>query len=119
MFVVFQDSSSRNSSFAFEGIFDGFTPLTWLIISLQVSCGFLVALVLKQSDNIIKNFGSTISIVVTSILDYFILDSHLSFQFSVGAMIILISLTSYQDARKAVDGEVSELQVDTKKIELV
>jgi len=85
-----------------SGVFQGFTPLVWLIVILQASGGLFVAVIVKYADNIIKNFGSTISIIVTSFGDYFLFRTQLSLIFAIGAVIILMSIQIYRD------GEIKE-----------
>lgn len=48
-----------------SGFFAGWTRLTWLVVALQALGGLLVALVMLVADNVVKNFASSVSILVS------------------------------------------------------
>jgi len=55
-----------------RGFFQGYTWLTVFVV-LQVSCGgLLVALVMRYADNVVKGFATSLSIVLSSLVSWFI-----------------------------------------------
>jgi len=52
------------------GWFQGFGFLTWCIVLMQALSGFVVSLVIKYADNIMKNFASAFSTLLTASLSY-------------------------------------------------
>ncbi|KAI8908029.1 nucleotide-sugar transporter-domain-containing protein, partial [Gorgonomyces haynaldii] len=78
-----------------NGFFDGYTIWTWFAIILQAFGGLVVAAVVKYADSILKGFAVSISIVISSIASVFIFDFHLTTNFVVGAMIVLLSTQLY------------------------
>ena len=54
------------------GFFQGYTWLTSFVV-LQVSAGgLLVGLIMKYADNVVKGFATSLSIVLSSVVSYFI-----------------------------------------------
>ena len=57
-----------------KGMFYGYTPVVGAIILLQSVGGLLVAATIKYADNILKGFATSISIIVSSLCSWFILE---------------------------------------------
>lgn len=49
-------------------LFQGFSPLVWLVVALQAVGGILVALVVTQTNSIVKSFATSTAIVLTALL---------------------------------------------------
>ncbi|KRX26478.1 UDP-N-acetylglucosamine transporter [Trichinella nelsoni] len=56
-----------------NGFFQGYNIFTWLVILLQAFGGLVIGMVVKYMDNIVKVFASSISIVLSGLLSYFLL----------------------------------------------
>ncbi|KRX55480.1 UDP-N-acetylglucosamine transporter [Trichinella sp. T9] len=56
-----------------NGFFQGYNIFTWLVILLQAFGGLVIGMVVKYMDNIVKVFASSISIVLSGFLSYFLL----------------------------------------------
>ncbi|KRY18171.1 UDP-N-acetylglucosamine transporter [Trichinella patagoniensis] len=56
-----------------NGFFQGYNVFTWLVILLQAFGGLVIGMVVKYMDNIVKVFASSISIVLSGFLSYFLL----------------------------------------------
>lgn len=54
--------------------FQGYDGVVILIVLIQAFGGLVVAIVVKYADNILKVFATSISIILSSILSYLILD---------------------------------------------
>ncbi|CAE8605202.1 unnamed protein product, partial [Polarella glacialis] len=62
--VAFVGAYTKDSAaIAAKGFFQGYQPITCLVVVLEASGGIIVALVIKYTDNILKNFATAISIV--------------------------------------------------------
>ncbi|OZC05248.1 UDP-galactose transporter, partial [Onchocerca flexuosa] len=69
------------------GFFQGYNSIIWTVVLLQVYLlkeniifyrlaygGLVVALVVKYADNILKGFAASLSIVLSSVISYWLLD---------------------------------------------
>ncbi|KRY70865.1 UDP-N-acetylglucosamine transporter, partial [Trichinella pseudospiralis] len=56
-----------------NGFFQGYNIFTWLVILFQAFGGLVIGMVVKYMDNIVKVFASSISIVLSGFLSYFLL----------------------------------------------
>jgi len=80
-----------------NGFFQGYTWVTWLVV-LQVSCGgLLVALVMRYADNVVKGFATSLSIVLSSLVSWFIpaFDFHPSLPFLAGSSLVIFATVLY------------------------
>lgn len=78
------------------GFLQGYTPITWMVILLQAFGGLVVAMVVKYADNILKGFATSISIVLSTILSYYILgDFQPTFIFGLGAATVMLATILY------------------------
>ena len=80
-----------------EGFFTGYSVVPFLIAFIGAAGGILVAVVMKYADNIIKSFGTAVSICVTSILSIPLLGATLGAVFWVGAFMVVLSIFIYSD----------------------
>ncbi|XP_035761983.1 solute carrier family 35 member A3b isoform X2 [Neolamprologus brichardi] len=56
-----------------EGIFQGYNIITCIVVVLQALGGLIVAVVIKYADNILKGFATSLSIMVSTLISYFLL----------------------------------------------
>jgi solute carrier family 35 (UDP-sugar transporter), member A1/2/3 len=56
-----------------DGFFQGYNSTVWIVITLQALGGLVIAVVIKYADNILKGFATSISIIFSSLVSYFIL----------------------------------------------
>lgn len=78
-----------------RSLFSGFTWLVWLVVLLQAFGGIMVALVIKYADNILKNFATSVSIVLSVIVSAFFLSFKITLLFSLGAMAVMVAVALY------------------------
>merc|ERR1739844_736225 len=57
-----------------NGFFQGYDGVVILIVLIQAFGGLMVAVAVKYADNILKVFATSISIIVSSIFSYLVLD---------------------------------------------
>jgi UDP-sugar transporter A1/2/3 len=79
-----------------DGFFQGYNTCTWIVIVLQACGGLIVGLVMKYADNILKGFATSVSIVLSTLLSYYLLaDFEPSTAFLSGASVVIFSTFVY------------------------
>ena len=79
-----------------KGFFYGYNRAVIGVILLQALGGLVVALVVVHADNIMKGFGSSISIVLSCTLEWLFWDFQPSLRFVLGAGLVNVALYVYQ-----------------------
>lgn len=77
------------------GFFYGYDSLVWVVICLQSLGGLLVAVVVKYADNILKGFATSAAIIVSCCASIIFFDFQLTFHFSIGATLVMVSIYLY------------------------
>eukprot|EP00731_Ephydatia_muelleri_P020420 Em0013g147a len=57
-----------------SGFLQGYSMLVWIVILLQALGGLVIAMVMKYADNILKGFAASISIVLSCLVSYVLLE---------------------------------------------
>jgi len=79
-----------------HGYFVGYNSLIWVVVMLQAYGGLIIALVVKYADNILKGFAVSLSIILSSVVSYFILgDFQPTILFVLGASVVILSTFLY------------------------
>ena len=78
-----------------HGVFFGFSPLVWIIISNQAFGGLLVAVVIKYADNILKGFATSVSIIVSTVAAVFLFGFNVTPLFVLGAALVILAVYLY------------------------
>ena len=68
--VVYQDGAG----IAEHGFFEGYNVIVWTAVLLQAAGGLLASLVIRDADNIVKNFATSISIVISFVASVWMFD---------------------------------------------
>lgn len=68
--VLWQDGDG----IAEHGFFEGYNWVVWTAVTLQALGGLVASLVIRDADNIVKNFATAISIVISFLASVFIFD---------------------------------------------
>uniref|UniRef100_A0A8C4ND42 Solute carrier family 35 member A3a n=1 Tax=Eptatretus burgeri TaxID=7764 RepID=A0A8C4ND42_EPTBU len=72
------------------GLLQGYNSLTWIVVILQAVGGLVVAAVIKYADNILKGFATSLSIVLSSLISYMLLQDFMpSMLFTIGALLVI------------------------------
>lgn len=95
-----------------KGFFYGYNSSVVGVILLQALGGLVVAAVVKYADNILKGFGSSISIVISCTLEWLFFDFTPTLRFLLGAGLVNAALYVYQDDR-LVDRLVAAMAAGT------
>ncbi|KAI8075225.1 nucleotide-sugar transporter [Gongronella butleri] len=77
------------------GLLQGYGMLTWVVVANQALGGLLVAIVVKYADNILKGFATSLSIIVSGIISFYLFNFQPTFVFVIGACIVMISSYLY------------------------
>lgn len=79
-----------------DGFFQGYSVIVGIVICLQAAGGLIVSAVMKYADNILKGFAASFSIVLSSVVSYFVLkDFNPTWFFVMGAALVLIATSLY------------------------
>lgn len=79
-----------------DGLLQGYSFLIWIVVILQAYGGLVIALVVKYADNILKGFAVSLSIILSSLISYFLLDDFTpSVTFALGATTVIGSTFLY------------------------
>lgn len=83
-----------------KGFLFGYNNLVWAVVANQACGGFLVAMVIKYADNILKGFATSLSIILSSILSIFLFDYHLTLMFTFGGALVIGAVFLYSTPPK-------------------
>ncbi|CAF4042411.1 unnamed protein product [Rotaria sordida] len=92
-----------------KGFFQGYSTVVWIVVLLQAIGGLIIATVIKYADNIIKGFATSLSILFSSVISYFILhDFTPSLFFYMGTVFVLTATFLYGWEKNKVASSVNE-----------
>jgi len=96
-----------------NGFFQGYNVTVALVIICQAAGGLIIAVVVKYADNIIKGFGSAISIILSSIMSIFLFNYNPSLKFVLGTALVIIAVFfySYPNSQPRKEKKVLQVQV--------
>lgn len=87
---------SRPSETGFlSSLFENFGAWAWATVAIQVLGGLVTAMVIKYSDNILKGFATSLSIVISFLASVALFDFQMTFTFILGSVIVLIATWLY------------------------
>jgi len=78
-----------------NGFFGGYTRWTVLAILFQAFGGIIVAVVVKYADNILKGFATSISIILSCAISYFVFDFNITLIFIIGCVMVMYATYLY------------------------
>uniref|UniRef100_A0A3P8S6Z9 Solute carrier family 35 member A3b n=1 Tax=Amphiprion percula TaxID=161767 RepID=A0A3P8S6Z9_AMPPE len=94
--MVYDGQSLRQS-----GMFQGYSTVTCIVVALQAVGGLVVAVVIKYADNILKGFATSLSIILSTLISYFMLkDFSPTGLFFLGALLVIAATFLYGYERK-------------------
>ncbi|KAG9412752.1 hypothetical protein AC1031_015653 [Aphanomyces cochlioides] len=79
--------------------FEGYNHFTYGVIALQACGGLIIAAVVRYSDNVVKNFGTALSLVLSSLLANYLFHTTSPPMFYVGGFLVVASVFVYGDKR--------------------
>lgn len=78
-----------------HGFLYGYSPVVWFAIFQQALGGVVVALVITHADNILKNFATSISVIISTLVSVAVWDIQLGGMFFLGMTAVLIATPMY------------------------
>lgn len=95
--LLYDGESVRQS-----GMFQGYSAITCVVVVLQALGGLVVAVVIKYADNILKGFATSLSIILSASISYFLLaDFNPTSVFFCGALLVIAATFLYSCEVKA------------------
>ncbi|XP_073346563.1 solute carrier family 35 member A3b isoform X2 [Pagrus major] len=86
-----------------SGMFQGYNTITYTVVVLQALGGLVVAVVIKYADNILKGFATSVSIITSAVISYFLLeDFNPTSLFFLGSLLVIAATFLYSYKRKPV-----------------
>jgi UDP-sugar transporter A1/2/3 len=82
----------------FSAVFRNFGVWAWATVAIQAFGGLVTALVIKYSDNILKGFATSLSIVMSFLASIALFDFQMTFPFILGSVIVLIATWMYNQS---------------------
>ncbi|KAJ6531177.1 nucleotide-sugar transporter-domain-containing protein [Mycena capillaripes] len=79
----------------FLDVFRNFGPWAWATVSIQVFGGLVTAVVIKYSDNILKGFATSLSIVLSFLASVALFHFRITPSFIIGATTVLCATWMY------------------------
>ncbi|PTB65530.1 nucleotide-sugar transporter [Trichoderma citrinoviride] len=89
--VMWQDGAGIRE----HGFFEGYNAVVWATIVLQATGGLLASLVIRDADNIVKNFATSISIILSFLISVWVFEFEVTLTFLLGTMLVLLSTYMY------------------------
>jgi solute carrier family 35 (UDP-sugar transporter), member A1/2/3 len=95
--IIFtQNTSGYNTGKSFiSSLFNNFGAWAWATVFVQVLGGLVTAMVIKYSDNILKGFATSLSIVISFLASVALFDFKITITFILGSVIVLIATWLY------------------------
>lgn len=84
----------------FSALFHNFGAWAWATVVVQVFGGLVTAMVIKYSDNILKGFATSLSIVISFLASVALFNFKMTFTFVLGSVIVLVATWLYNQPPK-------------------
>ncbi|KAF9013896.1 nucleotide-sugar transporter-domain-containing protein [Cyathus striatus] len=97
--IAHRDQELSSPNFI-SSLFHNFGAWAWATVSVQVLGGLVTAMVIKYSDNILKGFATSLSIVISFLASVALFDFKMTFTFVLGSAIVLIATWLYNQHPK-------------------
>lgn len=92
---ILYNSKPSNSQGFFLDLFRNFGGWAWATVGIQVFGGLITAIVIKYSDNIMKGFATSLSIVISFLASVALFDFSITPSFIIGASTVLSATWMY------------------------
>ncbi|KAM8850398.1 solute carrier family 35 member A3b [Spinachia spinachia] len=92
------------------GMFQGYNTITCTVVALQALGGLVIAVVIKYADNILKGFATSLSIILSTLISYFLLeDFNPTSVFFFGALLVIAATFLYSHEHEPADGSTGKV----------
>ncbi|KAF5370509.1 hypothetical protein D9615_010343 [Tricholomella constricta] len=103
--IIFSHASTLAPTGAWLlALFHNFGFWAWAIVTVQVLGGLVTAMVIKYSDNILKGFATSLSIVISFLASVALFRFKMTFTFVLGSGIVLVTSGCTTSPRDALSG---------------
>ncbi|KAG6829582.1 hypothetical protein H0H87_010823 [Tephrocybe sp. NHM501043] len=92
--ILYAEKPIDSQGLVFD-LFRNFGTWAWATVAIQVFGGLVTAIVIKYSDNILKGFATSLSIVLSFLASVFLFDFHITLSFIIGASTVLSATWMY------------------------
>jgi solute carrier family 35 (UDP-sugar transporter), member A1/2/3 len=100
--ILYSNAPPHSRGF-FLDLFRNFGGWAWATVAIQVFGGLITAIVIKYSDNILKGFATSLSIIISSLASVILFDFRITPSFMIGSTTVLVATWMYnQPAGKEV-----------------
>ncbi|KAJ4321207.1 UDP-galactose transporter Gms1 [Fusarium piperis] len=96
--VIWQDGEGISE----HGFFEGYNWVVWTAVVLQAAGGILASVVIRDADNIVKNFATSISIVISFLISVLVFNFEVSLTFIIGTSLVLLSTWIYNASDRVI-----------------
>ncbi|KAF9464780.1 nucleotide-sugar transporter-domain-containing protein [Collybia nuda] len=101
--IVFSHTSNLGPSEGWSfSLFHDFGAWAWATVSVQVLGGLVTAMVIKYSDNILKGFATSLSIIISFLASTVLFNFNLTLTFALGSVIVLVATWLYNQPPKRI-----------------
>jgi len=95
LFAIIHIVSTDMSQAKSHGLFHGFDGIVMLVVVAQAMSGFVVSMMLKYADALLKGFAVSVAVIVASVASIFLFDTKIDGMFFVGASMVGIAVKMY------------------------
>jgi UDP-sugar transporter A1/2/3 len=78
-----------------HGLFHGFDKIVVLVVIMQALTGFVVSMMLKYADALLKGFAISGAVIVATVASFFLFDTKVNPMFFAGASMVVIAVKMY------------------------
>lgn len=78
-----------------HGLFHGFDMIVVLVVVAQAMTGFVVSMMIKYADAVLKGFAIAVAAIVAAVASIFLFDTKINSIFFVGALMVAVSVKMY------------------------
>ncbi|KAI9571351.1 nucleotide-sugar transporter [Boletus coccyginus] len=93
--------TEHSQSGLIQSLFQNFGAWAWATVAIQVLGGLVTAMVIKYSDNILKGFATSLSIVISFLASVALFDFQITFTFILGSVVVLIATWLYNQPSRS------------------
>jgi len=99
-----------------KGFFFGYDAYVWYLVVLNAVGGLLVAMVVKYADNILKNFATSLAIVLSMLASVLLFGFEINMQYVMGTAMVIASIFIYSSVSQAAPPPVKSSSNDLLKV---
>lgn len=75
--------------------FAGWTATTYVLVLTNTSYGFVISVIFKYADNIVKVYATAMSFLLTTVVSGYLLGTAITSSLVFGGLVVVISMYTY------------------------